>query len=175
MSVPPPLPAFNPYAAPEARVEEAPPAELEFADRGIRLVAVIVDGFVLMVPIALIGIVAAIVAPQQSGGEPSPVFLGVFGVLVAAVVIAVLVVNLLWLHRYGQTIAKRMFKIRVLRSDGSHCALSRIILARWLPVWLLSLLPLIGYVVSLVDALMIFRDDRKCLHDVFADTIVVKA
>ena len=28
---------------------------------------------------------------------------------------------------------------------------------------------------ALVDALLIFRDSRKCLHDNIADTIVVKA
>ena len=37
------------------------------------------------------------------------------------------------------------------------------------------MVPFVGGLVSLVDALLIFRDDRRCLHDEIADTIVVTA
>jgi uncharacterized RDD family membrane protein YckC len=146
---------------------------LELADRGTRLVAVIVDGLM----IGGLAIVAAIVIPilaPSGGGEPNPVVLGAVMLLVFGGMLALLIVNLLWLHRYGQTIAKRMFNIKVVRSDGGHCALGRIILARWLPITVLGMIPLLGYAVSLADALFIFRDDRRCLHDLIADTIVVK-
>ena len=58
------------------------------------------------------------------------------------------------------------------------------LLLHWLlPVWqivpwpwgLLGLVPLIGWLFALADALLIFRDSRKCLHDNIADTIVVTA
>ena len=39
----------------------------------------------------------------------------------------------------------------------------------------IALIPVVGWLYGLVDALMIFRDSRKCLHDNIADTIVVKA
>jgi uncharacterized RDD family membrane protein YckC len=68
-----------------------------------------------------------------------------------------------------------MLGIRVVRRDGSHCGLARIFFARYLPVTLLGAVPFVGGLVSLVDALLIFRDDRRCLHDEIADTIVVKA
>jgi len=38
-----------------------------------------------------------------------------------------------------------------------------------------ELVPGIGQIYSIVDALLIFRQSRKCLHDNIADTIVVKA
>ena len=45
---------------------------------------------------------------------------------------------------------------------------------RYLLNWFLMMLPFIGGIYGLVDALLIFRASRKCLHDNMADTIVVK-
>lgn len=173
MSTPPPLPSHNPYAAPTARVQDAPTAELELADRGTRLAAAIVDGLLF----AAIGVLAAILIPAMAGDgqNVNELAMGLVGLVVVLGVLALLVVNLLLLHRYGQTIAKRWLKIRVLRSSGERVELWRFIVLRWLPVSLLGAIPVIGYVVSLVDALMIFRSDYRCLHDLIADTIVVKA
>ena len=173
MSSPPPLPTHNPYAAPMARVDEAPVADLEYADRGTRLLAAIVDGLCF----AVIGIVAAVVIPavQPQGGEPDPVVAGLLGLLMLGGFLTIIIINCLWLHRYGQTIGKRVLKIKITRLDGSPCSLVRVIFARWLPVSLLGAIPLIGGLFSLTDVLFIFREDRRCIHDLIADTIVVKA
>jgi uncharacterized RDD family membrane protein YckC len=40
-------------------------------------------------------------------------------------------------------------------------------------VSLLGAIPYVGWLVSLVDPLLIFGKDRRCLHDLIADTIVV--
>jgi uncharacterized RDD family membrane protein YckC len=173
MSTPPPLPAHNPYAAPLARVDEDPIGELTLADRGTRLGAALLDGVSWMIAVVPVMFLAAL-APN-SGGQPDDLMMGIIFSVMGACWIALLVVNLLWLHRYGQTIGKRILKIKVTRSDGTHCALSRIVFARWLPVTLLSMVPLLGYIAQLVDPLMIFREDRRCLHDLIADTIVVRA
>jgi uncharacterized RDD family membrane protein YckC len=172
---PPPLPPLNPYAAPAARVQDFDDgAELELADRGLRLGAYLLDGLVVGAPIMLLAFGAALFAPR-GGDEPNPLMLGGLGLLMFAFIIGVLAVNLVWLHRYGQTIAKRWLKIRIVRTDGSHCSLLRIIFARVVPISLLGAIPLLGWIFTLVDALLIFREDHRCLHDHFADTIVVKA
>lgn len=172
MQQPPPLPALNPYAAPVARVEDISDGQLVLADRGIRLAAVIIDGLVLFGGVAVLGIIAAIAAPSL--GKSNPGLMAFLGLAILAAFIILTVINMVMLHRHGQTIAKRMFGIKIVRGDGSHCALSRIIFARWLPVTLLGAIPLVGGVVSLTDALMIFGETQRCLHDVFADTLVVK-
>jgi uncharacterized RDD family membrane protein YckC len=174
MSTPPPLPADNPYAAPLARVDDVMPAELTLADRGTRLGAAILDGLASLI-FVLPALVLIPMMENNGGQEPNPVLVGTMVVLMVGGLIALLVVNLMWLHKYGQTIGKRILKIKVLRADGSRCALSRIVFARWLPVTLLGQVPLIGPIAGLVDALMIFREDRRCLHDLIADTIVVRA
>ena len=170
MSTPPPLPAHNPYAAPLAPLEDVAVDEVVLADRGTRLVAAILDGLVAF--LIVLPLVFAAPWMEESGASAGPIILIVLCLLA---MIGLLALNLVWLHRYGQTIGKRLLKIKVLRSDGSRCALSRIILARWLPVTLLGQLPLLGPILGLVDALMIFREDRRCLHDLIADTIVVRA
>jgi uncharacterized RDD family membrane protein YckC len=179
MQQPPPLPHVNPYAAPAARVEDVgAAAEYELADRGTRLGAAILDGLVVGGPVALVAIGAAIMLPamQRSGGESDRMaMLGVIGLLVGAALIGVLALNLVWLHRYGQSIAKRWLGIRIVRTDGGRCSLLRIIFARWVPMIVLRAIPLLGWIFGLIDALLIFREDYRCLHDHFADTIVVKA
>ena len=60
-----------------------------------------------------------------------------------------------------------------MRADGTPVTLSRVIFLRWLPVVLLGMIPFVGRVVGLVDALLIFRTERRCLHDNIADTIVI--
>ncbi len=178
MQQPPPLPASNPYAAPTAHVQDVNDAgALELADRGARLGAAILDGLVVIGPMALLGIGAAILIPSQRNetGEPAYMMLGLIGFVAIVVIVGIAVVNLVWLHRYGQSIAKRWLKIRIVRSDGSRCSLLRIIFARVLPMGVLGAIPYIGNIVGLVDALFIFRSDYRCLHDHIADTIVVKA
>lgn len=157
-----------------ARVDEAPSGDLVLADRGIRLLAAIVDGLT----IGVIGIIAAIMIPAlqpRPGAEPDQMMLILMGLVLGVGLIAVIVINCLWLHRYGQTIGKRLLKIKIVRGDGNPCSLLRVIFARWLPVTALGSIPLIGGVISLVDVLLIFREDHRCLHDIIADTIVIKA
>lgn len=174
MSVPPPLPPLpphDPYAAPRAVVTEVYDNDLLLADRGIRLVAAIVDGVIYLV----IGLFAGVLLPMladRSGNEAVAMAVALLSVLAFLVVLGI---NIVWLHRYGQSIGKRIFGIRIVRTDGSPCSLLRVIFARWLPVTLLGAIPLVGYIVSLADPLMIFRSDYRCLHDLIADTIVVKA
>jgi uncharacterized RDD family membrane protein YckC len=175
VSLPPPLPPSNPYAAPVARVEDFQEGQLVLADRAIRFVAKLVDGLVFGV-IAIVAIVAAIALPALEGNDQAQTAVGIACIVVGvAGFVSIVVYNLILLNRSGQTIGKRMLNIRILRSDGSHCELLRIIFARWLPVTLLGAIPLLGYIVQLVDPLMIFRSDQRCLHDLIADTIVVKA
>ena len=80
-------------------------------------------------------------------------------------------ITLLLVARYGQTMAKRLLEIKVVRSDGSQASLGRIFWLRNVVNALLGIIPLYG----LVDLLFIFGVRRQCIHDLIADTIVVKA
>jgi uncharacterized RDD family membrane protein YckC len=119
----------------------------------------------------------AILIPAMTGpsGQNNEAMLPVAVGLGLLPMIIVLGWTALWLHQHGQTIAKRLFNIRIVRSDGSRCSLLRVIFARWLPMAVLGAIPLVGPVMTLIDPLFIFRSDYRCLHDLIADTIVVRA
>ena len=74
---------------------------------------------------------------------------------------------------YGQTIGKRITGIRIENIDGTKAGFSKIIFVRYLPMSLLSLIPVVGRMIpGLFDPLFIFGKKRKCLHDYIARTKV---
>ena len=46
---------------------------------------------------------------------------------------------------------------------------------RYLPFWVVGQVWVIGPILSLANPLFIFREDRRCLHDLLAGTKVVVA
>jgi len=160
----------NPYSAPGARLLEMSQPQGELADRATRLGANLLDGLFYLIAMIPLFIGAAASGPDGNGALMAACL--TIGLLALG---GLLVWNLRLLHTDGQTVAKRLLGIRILRSDGSRCTLLRIFFARALPVSVLGAIPLVGPLISLTDALMIFRDNRRCLHDEIADTIVVKA
>lgn len=170
----------NPYAAPTAHVSDVVEnLDQELADRGTRLGAVILDGLVIGVPVGVCAIVAAIAAGANKSAPGRNVGVLVAASLMACVLIATIIVNFIWLRRYGQTVGKRWLKIKIVRNDGTQAGLARIFFLRMLPLsvvgGLLNLLfPFSSYLIRIADALFIFRDDRRCVHDLIADTKVVK-
>jgi len=164
----------NPYAAPVATVAQAPePRVFELASRGGRLGAYLID--------------AVLYALCWGPGyfqfalsvDESPVDFGLLGtgisVLGAVAGLALFGYNLWLLHTYGQTVAKRWLRIRIVRTDGSRAALGRLFWLRSFLPAVAGAIPCLGTIFGLVDMLMIFGDDKRCLHDQMADTIVVRA
>ncbi len=191
MSAPSPT---NPYAPPTARVADIADAgsTVELAGRGQRLGAFIVDlviGCLLYIPPAVVAWL------HWNPGQP---WLSNFlngGLRITGVLVLILiVVTIVLVARYGQTIGKRAVGIRVARPDGSKASLGRIFWLRNVVNGVLGAVVggllgavmgllhfagvsalLVGYLYPLVDTLMIFGAPRRCLHDSIADTIVVKA
>lgn len=162
----------NVYAPPEARVDDVvPDGELQLADRSTRLVAAILDGIILWIlnMLAMIPLGLNMFSPDAKPPSFSSIIL-----MTLIGLFMYLAVNGYLLARDGQTVGKKLMKIRILRSDGEKATFGRLIGLRLLPLWLVNLIPLIGGICALADVLFIFRDSRKCLHDNIADTVVVK-
>jgi uncharacterized RDD family membrane protein YckC len=74
----------------------------------------------------------------------------------------------------GQTIGKLVANTRIVAADpGEIVALWREVFFRYFLVGVLSLLPIIGSYVNLLDLVFIFRRDKRCIHDLVAGTKVV--
>lgn len=79
----------------------------------------------------------------------------------------------------GQNVGKLVVGVRVVRADtGGPAGFMRGVVLRFsLPVTLIIVLNgffLLGFVFLVVDYAFMFRDDRRCLHDLMAGTKVVK-
>jgi len=137
----------------------------------------IIGGVMVYVPL-MIGFVMTgfsqvpVTAASEStpfDGTLTPIIIGFILTCIGFAVWAWLTV--VYVRRNGQTIAKKLLNIKVVRSDGSPASLARIFWLRNVVNTLISLVPL----YSVVDHLFIFGESRQCLHDKLADTIVIKA
>nr|WP_228531196.1 MULTISPECIES: RDD family protein [Myxococcaceae] len=142
------------------------PAATELADVGTRFVANLVDSFWVGGAV-IAGLVVDFILNHETLAEERAWF--PWWMLLATVV--AVGVQLAVMHRTGQSIGKRLLRIRVMRMDGSPVSLARLVFVRNLPFFVVN--QLCGGILGLVDALCIFGEQRRCLHDLFADTQVV--
>jgi uncharacterized RDD family membrane protein YckC len=171
----------NPYAPPQAEVRDAPaapPTKGPLATRTLRLAGAIVDSVAsaaFVVPFLLFtGDWTAAISGELSYGTISLVgfasFTAMHGYLLAT---------------RGQTIGKWLVGTRIVRAGNDEVpTLARTLGLRYGMLALgptatfsvLVLNPVISYafiVVALLDIALIFRRDRRCLHDLIAGTKVV--
>lgn len=160
--------AVNPYQPPASATvadDVAEPDVTDLAGRGARLGAVLLDALLLNSAFWYL-------VDQLQGGtgltEPR-------AFVPAAIVLVVAGVQVRLLYERGQTLGKLALGIRIVRRNGAPAGLPRILLLREAFAGLAPHVPVIGTLVTLVDSLMIFRADHRCLHDHVADTIVVRA
>jgi len=158
----------NPYAPPESDVTVAD--SIELAGRGIRLGGSLIDSLIAMLILFPVMFVSGYwdksVAGEQTAVDTLwfvlfgiAAFFGTHGYLLA---------------KYGQTIGKRMLKIRIVSiDDGQILPLGKVFGYRYLPLLASSQIPLLGPLFGILDPLFIFRGDRRCLHDLIAGTKVV--
>ena len=77
------------------------------------------------------------------------------------------------LSRYGQTLGKRILGIAIVTLDNRVPDFFPLIAQRYLIQWLAGMVPLAGIFLRLIDILVIFRPDRRCIHDHIAKTKVI--
>jgi len=166
---------LNPYAPPQADLTpESGPNSQPLASRLFRLLAQLVDIVIMIAitaPLSFITGAYSRSAENAAAGQNFSLESILWGLAGIAIMFAI---NWNFLLQ-GQTIGKKVMKIRIVRKDGSPIDRKRIITHRMLPVGIVSMLGLPGGIAYIVDCLCIFRAGRNTLHDDFADTKVVAA
>ena len=96
---------------------------------------------------------------------------------VASVVLGFLILYQWYLlSTQGQTIGKQLMKIRIVRfEDNGTAGFVKAVLLRGFVNGLIGAIPLLGFIYSLVDICFIFREDRRCIHDMIGGTHVIQA
>lgn len=164
----------NRFAPPLAQVADVGPSHRAgtLASRGARLGAALIDVVIAMLAFGAIALVTPfnIFVTDPSGG--------LWFAMARNTLIGF--VFFLLFHGYllatrGQTIGKMLVKIRIVRTDGSRASFARLVGLRFLVNSLFTLIPVVGPLYGLIDVLFIFRQERRCVHDLIADTVVVQA
>ncbi len=144
----------------------------DLASRWARLGAALIDVIIMMAISVPIGVVVGVVDFSDMDASPS------VGDQLLSSLISValyLVVNGYLLAKNGQTVGKLALSIKIVRSNREKATFGRLLGLRYVPVWILTSIPMVGGLIGLLDILLIFREEKNCLHDDIADTRVVKA
>ena len=136
------------------------------APKGKRLLALAIDlGMLMLVSIPVInallnGHTDRIMIYAMNS---APAWLGIIGV------------NLFILDSSGQTIGKRLMKLKIIDHQGEKPAFTRLLFIRHIPFLLLALIPYLGPVVLLIVVASTLSKDQASLADRLAGTRVVCA
>ena len=165
-------------SAPPPPVWDARPASPDHVAYGgfwIRFVAYIIDTFIVSIAsVVIVGIfIAVILLVDESidDSKDSPVIIG----SVIVMVLALLVIN--WLYEAlmtssprGATLGKQALGLRIVRADGARLSFGRATARHFLKVMITPLVPFaIGYLMAG------FTARKRALHDVLADTLVIRS
>jgi uncharacterized RDD family membrane protein YckC len=174
----------NNYAPPQSIVADISSSDAPFvkATRLSRLGATLLDALIFSIPLApsYFSAFSGVVHTRPRafnyfafwGAMASSGISFYLGVLI---VLALIVITTVLVYRNGQTIGKKLLGIKVARTDGSRASLARIFWLRYLLNTVIMYVPFLGALYALVDACMIFGEQRRCCHDYIADTIVIRA
>jgi uncharacterized RDD family membrane protein YckC len=163
----------NPYEAPTSNTTEAAPVlhgGKVLAGRGRRLGASLLDALVSLVIVVPLQFAMGVFKdfPKMHMGTAQTIGWGAFGFALWLVIQGYFIAN------GSQTVGKRLLGIQIIDAEtGAPASFVKIVLVRYLPISVVSVIPIVGGVASLVDALCIFRKDYRCVHDHIAGTVVI--
>jgi uncharacterized RDD family membrane protein YckC len=170
--------AFNPYAAPQANViSPSMNPSMQLASLGQRLGASLLDSLVAVmvvgVPYAIAGVSLAMAEQNHQTGMPPGAVAG-FAVAVIGF-LGLIIYNVVLLSTKGQTLGKKWLGIRIVsHPDCQNAGFVKAVLLRGFVNGIIGAIPLLGILYSITDICFIFREDRRCIHDLIGSTQVVK-
>lgn len=176
MSAPPP---FTATVAPGSAADAiGTGAGLELAGRWQRLGAVLLDsiiGFIFCLPGGAMMMAAGALSARSGRNPNAALMVAGMGVL-GLCILALLAIQIYLLVTRGQTIGKKLLDIKIVTyPDEANPGFVKAWLLRSFVNGLIAGVPVLGGIYSLVDICFIFRDDKRCIHDLIAGTQVVKA
>jgi uncharacterized RDD family membrane protein YckC len=145
--------------------------KIELAERSDRLLASILDIALVFVPAVVVLFMLIVESRHLSGNlsEWMPILTVAF-ILAVVSLIFLFFYTIYKLSSQGQTIGKAWRNIKIVKKDtGENGGFFTNVLLRGLAGALCGAIPL-GF---FIDALFIFAEPKRCLHDYIAGTIVV--
>ena len=162
----------NPYQPPSSRVADLAPANEALAGRWLRFGAVFLDGLIQGIIFFPLEFAFGIPQKMLEAARTGQTLYGTLFVLSLLGVVAFALVQAYPLVTSGQTWGKKVCSIRIVTLDGRLPSIRQLAI-RYAVILLPGRVPFIGALFGLVDVCFIFRDDRRCIHDLAAGTRVV--
>lgn len=169
----PPVP--QQYAAPPY---VATPATWPYGGFWIRFVAYLLDGIIISVPLWTViaifagGMIASFgdtTTEEQQIAAAAAAGFTIFMIAILALVGMWLYEALMTSSERGATLGKRALGLRIVRSDGTRLSFGRATGRFFAKIFITGMIPFgIGYMMAG------FTDRKRALHDMIADTVVVK-
>lgn len=152
---------------------------VELASPGARLGARVLDWIITVAVIFLLvalGIAGAVSSTDADSGEGAGLGLGVLLIFGLLAMLFGVVYEVSMTALKGQTLGKMATSVKVVRADNGALVGWGKAIGRWLIPALLSLIPFIGWLLSLLVFVSLTWDrTRQGWHDKAAGTIVIKA
>jgi uncharacterized RDD family membrane protein YckC len=163
---------YAPPAAPVADVAPPPVGAAQLATRTRRFWALLLDTGIF---VAAMTILQALLPWDPWAGEANEAWWSPQPVTAALDLALFLLLNAVLLARRGQTLGKALLRIRIVRADGAPATAFQLLVVRYGLFHACAVVPGLGLLAMLADGLPIFGRARRCLHDLAAGTIVVRA
>lgn len=146
--------------------------QLELASVGARFVAIFIDSLIISIPLVLVilAVVFGIIGVGQGQDPPDEV---IGGLMIGLQLVMMFLVMGIWilyegtmLSRGGQTIGKKIMKLKVVTPEGNE-------ITRGQAYGRAAIRQLISLFCALVDYAPALGQDKTCIHDMAAKTRVV--
>ena len=162
----------NPYQSPAADVQNRPtPDNPELASRWYRFFGALIDGLVQLAIIGPIVFFSGTWADMMANNGALDLTATLVWFIVGEVIFLALQGWLLFNRQ--QTIGKWLLGMKIIGMEQLDVPPGKLYGLRYLLFHVLAQVPGIN-LVMLVDPLLIFRSDRRCLHDLLAGTQVIQ-
>ena len=155
------------------------------ASRWLRLPAAMIDGFLkflcylpITVPLVRAALAEALRGEQRTFAEMSQLSTQIVDENLMHALpwfVLLVLVQLCLLTWRSQSVGKLLLGLRIVRvSDQAPAGFVRGFLLRGTLPFMVEQIPFLGLLFWAVDSCFIFREDRRCLHDLLAGTRVVQ-
>lgn len=161
----------NPYQTPDAQPSTGADSTAPLAGRGQRLAGALIDGLIGM---ALIGPLFYFSGTWEALMQGQVMDLSTTLTWFIVGEVAFLAVQGYLLLNRQQTIGKWLLNMKIVGMEQDAVPAGKLYGVRYLLMHVIAQIPVLN-LVMIIDPLLIFRKDKRCLHDLLAGTQVIEA
>ncbi|MEM9411345.1 MAG: RDD family protein [Planctomycetota bacterium] len=169
----------NPFEAPQSIDQATTSQKLKgvnspYASRWKRFIGQSIDNILQGISLVPIIVVAIWYSPELLNEDSYLTELLISLIVLPYLLVSFTLMNFYLLQTRGQTVGKYLMNTQILSNNDELVPVFKIITVRYFLTWTLGSIPAFGNFFNLLNALAIFRENHKCIHDEICKTKVVE-